>query len=241
MTGIIRFSIVRSVIKGQKGSGGWIGIDESGKGDYFGPLVVAGVYLEPGQVPDLRLLGIKDSKQLSDLRVKEIAVELLTRVISSVLVIGPKRYNELYEKIKNLNRILAWAHARALENILQRVDCTRALSDQFGDERFILNALMEKGKTIKLEQRPKAESDPAVAAASILARAEFLNRLERLSQEVGITLPKGASRLVEDTARTLIKHGGQQLLQSVAKWHFRTTQAALSSTLGVLGRGRDRR
>ncbi|MGH7273461.1 MAG: ribonuclease HIII, partial [Nitrospiria bacterium] len=219
--------------------GGWIGIDESGKGDYFGPLVVAGVYLEPSQVPDLRLLGIKDSKQLSDLRVKEIAAELPTKVISSVLVIGPKRYNELYEKIKNLNRILAWAHARTLENILQRVDCTRALSDQFGDEHFILNALMEKGKKIKLEQRPKAESDPAVAAASILARAEFLNRLEKLSQEVGIPLPKGASRLVEDTARTLIQRGGQQLLQRVAKWHFRTTQAALSTTLGVSGRGLD--
>ena len=91
---------------------------------------------------------------------------------------------------------------------------------------------MQKGKKIKLEQRPKAESDPAVAAASILARAEFLKRLRRLSQEIGSTLPKGASKLVEDAARSLVKRNGQQVLQNVAKWHFRTTQAIL----GALGR-----
>ena len=215
--------------KEQKGFGGWIGIDESGKGDYFGPLVVAGVYLESHQVPDLLLLGIKDSKQLSDKRVQTLAQALSSKAISSIVVIGPKRYNELYEKVKNLNKILAWAHARVLENLLQQVDCPRALSDQFGDERFILNALMENGKKITLEQRPKAESDPAVAAASILARAEFLRRLQRLSQEAGITLPKGASNLVEETARILVKRKGQQVLQSVAKWHFRTTQAVLSA------------
>ncbi|MCI0529291.1 MAG: ribonuclease HIII [Nitrospira sp.] len=212
-------------------SGSWIGIDESGKGDYFGPLVVAGVYVEPHQVHDLVLMGIKDSKQLSDQRALALARELSSHVTSSLVVIGPKRYNELYEKMKNLNKILAWAHARVLENILQQVDCSRALSDQFGDERFILNALLEKGKKIELEQRPKAESDPAVAAASILARAEFLKRLQRLSQEVGITLPKGASKLVEDAARSLIKRNGPQVLQNVAKWHFRTTQAVLD-TLG---------
>jgi ribonuclease HIII len=225
------------VIKGKRDSssytsGGWTGIDESGKGDYFGPLVVAGVYLEPHQVSDLLLMGIKDSKQLSDQRALDLAQELSSQVISSIVVIGPKRYNELYEKIKNLNKILAWAHARVLENILQRVDCSRALSDQFGDERFILNALLEKGKKIQLEQRPKAESDPAVAAASILARAEFLKRLQRLSQEVGTTLPKGASNLVEDAARRLVKGHGPQVLQNVAKLHFKTTQAVL----GTLGR-----
>jgi ribonuclease HIII len=223
------------VIQEEKGAavpgGGWIGIDESGKGDYFGPLVVAGVYLEPDQVPDLLLLGIKDSKQLSDRRALTLADELSSKVLSSIVAIGPKRYNELYEKMKNLNKLLAWAHARVLENLLQQVDCSRALSDQFGDERFILNALMEKGKKIRLEQRPKAESDPAVAAASILARAEFLRRLQKLSLEAGITLPKGASSLVEDAARMLVKRKGQQILQSFAKWHFRTTKTILSASI----------
>ena len=208
---------------------GWIGIDESGKGDYFGPLVVAGVYLGPDQAPEMLHLGVRDSKRLSDKRVGEIAHQLSSKVLSSVLVIGPKRYNEIYEKMKNLNRILAWGHARVLENLLQQVDCPRALSDQFGDERFILNALMEKGKKIHLEQRHRAESDPAVAAASILARAEFVKRLDQLSRQVGLSLPKGASKSVEAAALRLARRDGQKALLQVAKWHFRTTHTALSS------------
>jgi ribonuclease HIII len=145
----------------------------------------------------------------------------------SVVAIGPKRYNELYEKIKNLNRLLAWGHARALENILAQTECTLAISDQFGDERFILNALLEKGKSIQLIQRPKAEDDLAVAAASILARAEFLTRLKKLSDEIGIALPKGASPAVEMAARTIVRKLGRAGLEGVAKLHFKTTQAVL--------------
>ena len=206
---------------------GWIGIDESGKGDYFGPLVVAGVYLSPQLAQEVLRLGVRDSKKLSDRRAREIAQMLSSKVSSSVVAIGPSRYNELYEKMKNLNRILAWGHARVLENLLQRVDCPRALSDQFGDERFILQALLKKGRNIRLEQRPKAESDPAVAAASILARAEFLNRLDQLSRKTGLPLPKGASKSVEEAGRKLVQRDGEKGLLEVAKWHFRTTRAIL--------------
>jgi ribonuclease HIII len=146
----------------------------------------------------------------------------------SIVAIGPKKYNELYAKIRNLNRLLAWGHARALENLLETVSCERAIADQFGDERFIQQALQEKGRKIVLEQRTRAESDLAVAAASILARAEFLIRLKRLSDEVGMTLPKGASPAVELAARMVIKKHGRERLDSVAKLHFKTTQAVLA-------------
>jgi ribonuclease HIII len=145
-----------------------------------------------------------------------------------VIAIGPQKYNELYAKIKNLNRLLAWGHAKALENLLERVSCERAISDQFGDERLILNALQDKGRKIVLEQRTKAESDLAVAAASILARAEFLLRLKRLSSEVGTMLPKGASPSVELAARMIVKKHGRERLGTVAKLHFKTTQAVLT-------------
>jgi ribonuclease HIII len=174
-------------------------------------------------------MGVRDSKKLSDGQVLEIAPDIRTICPHSVIAIGPQKYNELYAKIKNLNRLLAWGHAKALENLLGRgVICTRAISDQFGDERLILNALQEKGRTIVLEQRTKAESDVAVAAASILARAEFLLRLKRLSGEVGTTLPKGASPAVELAARMIIKKHGKDRLGSVAKLHFKTTQAVLA-------------
>ena len=206
-----------------------IGIDESGKGDYFGPLVIAAVFVDATTQGELRLMEVRDSKKISDGRVLEMAPDIKTICPHSVIAIGPQKYNELYAKIKNLNRLLAWGHAKALENLLERgVTCERAISDQFGDERLILNVLQEKGQKITLEQRPRAESDLAVAAASILARAEFLTRLKRLSSEVGTTLPKGASPAVELAAKMVIKKHGQDRLGTIAKLHFKTTKAVLA-------------
>lgn len=212
-----------------------IGIDESGKGDYFGPLVIAAVFVDATTQGELALMQVRDSKKISDGRILEMATDIKMICPHSVIAIGPHKYNELYAKIRNLNRLLAWGHAKALENILERVSSARAISDQFGDERLILNALQEKGRKIILEQRTKAESDLAVAAASILARAEFLIRLNRLSQEVGTTLPKGASPAVELAARMVIKKHGPERLESVAKLHFKTTQAVLASTPSLNG------
>ncbi|HAP41200.1 MAG TPA: ribonuclease HIII [Nitrospira sp.] len=204
-----------------------IGIDESGKGDYFGPLVIAAVFVTPTSEQDLALMQVRDSKKISDGRILEMAPDIRLLCPHSVVAIGPQRYNELYAKIKNLNRLLAWGHARALENLLQQVDCELAIADQFGDERLILTALQEKGKRIRLVQRTKAESDLAVAAASILARADFLLRLQRLSQEVNTTLPKGASASVALAGRMVVKKYGRDRLGTVAKLHFKTTQQVL--------------
>jgi ribonuclease HIII len=205
-----------------------IGIDESGKGDYFGPLVIAAVFVDATTQGELRLMQVRDSKKISDGRILEMAPDIKTICPHSVIAIGPQKYNELYAKIRNLNRLLAWGHAKALETLLERVTCERAISDQFAHERLILNVLREKGRKIVLEQRTKAESDLAVAAASILARAEFLLRLKRLSSEVGTTLPKGASPAVELAAKMIIKKHGQERLGSVAKLHFKTTKAVLA-------------
>lgn len=201
-----------------------IGIDESGKGDYFGPLVIAAVFVTQSSQRDLALMQVRDSKLISDGRIMDMAPDIRLVCPHNIVAIGPRRYNDLYATIKNVNRLLAWGHARALENLLQQVDCDLAIADQFGDERLILNALQEKGKQIRLVQRTKAESDPAVAAASILARAEFLQRLDRLSHEVNTTLPKGASPAVELAGKMVIKKYGRERLGTVAKLHFKTTK-----------------
>jgi ribonuclease HIII len=207
---------------------GHIGTDESGKGDYFGPLVVAGVYVPLGQELVLSEFGVKDSKRTSDNRARELAEVIKRGYTHSVVSIGPGRYNELYAKLKNLNRILAWGHSRVIENILERVDCRLAITDQFGDRAFVLNALMRKGKRLELIQRTKAEEDMAVAAASLLARAEFLRRLSFLSREVGVELPKGASALVEEAGAKLVKLHGLPILDQVAKKHFKITGRVLA-------------
>ncbi len=204
-----------------------IGIDESGKGDYFGPLVIAAIFVDGTTQGELALMQVRDSKKISDGQILEMAPDIKTICPHSIIAIGPQKYNELYEKIRNLNRLLAWGHAKALENLLERVPCSLAISDQFGDEHLILNALQVKGRSITLQQRTGAESDLAVAAASVLARAEFLLRLRRLSNEVGTTLPKGASPAVELAAKMVVKKHGQGRLAAIAKLHFKTTKAVL--------------
>lgn len=208
---------------------GRIGTDESGKGDYFGPLVVAGLFLADGQDDVARALGVKDSKRTSDNRVREIADVLKKGYPHSVVVVGPEKYNALYDKLRNLNRLLAWGHARVVENILAEVPAGLVLTDQFGDERFVREALMKHGRTVELRQRPRAEEDPAVAAASILARAEFLWRLRALSEAAGLDLPKGASPLVETAARELVCRQGAEALRRFAKVHFKTTGRVLGA------------
>jgi ribonuclease HIII len=207
---------------------GHIGTDESGKGDYFGPLVIAGVYLPDEQEQIFREIGVKDSKRFSDNRVRELAEIIKRGYVHSVVSIGPERYNALYLNLRNLNRLLAWGHSRAIENILGEVPCRLAITDQFGDKAYVLNALMKKGQRLELIQRPKAEEDMAVAGASILARAEFLKRLYFLSQDVGLELPKGASTLVEEAAVKLVRRHGAEVLERVAKTHFKITQRVLA-------------
>lgn len=206
---------------------GQIGIDESGKGDYFGPLVIAGVYVAREQEEPLRAAGMQDSKALSEKRATALAEQIRVLCPFTIVAIGPERYNSLHASFKNLNRLLAWGHARAIENLLEQVPCNRVVADQFGDERFLKNALMAKGRTVTLIQKPRAEEEVAVAAASIIARAEFLRRLQDLSTRYGVTLPKGASDMVITAGKEFVRRHGTEALSQVAKLHFRTTASVL--------------
>ena len=202
------------------------GIDESGKGDFFGPLVIAGVYVDGPIARKFLDAGIKDSKRIgSDSRIRALAkiIRSTTGIAFNAVVIGPERYNQLYEKFGNLNKLLGWGHARAIENLLiKKPECPRALSDQFADRRVIEGALLQHGKKIRLEQRTKAESDIAVAAASIMAREAFIDWLERCGKANGVKLGRGVSEQVKEAARKLVKAQGPEILGKVAKTHFRT-------------------
>jgi ribonuclease HIII len=203
------------------------GIDESGKGDYFGPLVIAAVYVNAESAKALVAAGVQDSKAIkSDTRMRALAHEVYKLIGGkfAIVAIGPAAYNRMYAKIGNVNKLLAWGHARAIENLLEKQpDCPRALSDQFGAKSTVPRALLERGRKIKLEQRHKAESDIAVAAASILARATFVKRMEDLAESAGMTLPKGASGKVRETAVALYRKIGEEQLGEYVKLHFRTT------------------
>src|SRR5216117_244119 len=202
------------------------GVDESGKGDFFGPLVVAGVYVDRGIARKLIDAGVQDSKRIgSDARIRAFAETIRKRTAGLIetVLIGPERYNELYQKFGNLNKLLGWGHARVIENLLaKKSDCPRALSDQFADARVIEQSLLRHGRKINMEQRPRAESDIAVAAASILAREAFINWLERKGKEMGVRLERGVSAGVKESAKKLVETNGPDALREVAKVHFRT-------------------
>ena len=202
------------------------GVDESGKGDFFGPLVISGVYVDRVVARKLLDGGVVDSKRISsDARIRALAdtIRKTSQGLVEMVLIGPAKYNELYEKFANLNRLLGWGHARVIENLLARKPgCPRSLSDQFADARVIKESLMKHGRNIVLEQRPRAESDVAVAAASIIAREGFINWLERKGKEVGARLERGVSPGVKETAKKLVELNGPQVLREVAKVHFRT-------------------
>lgn len=213
-----------------------IGTDESGKGDYFGPMVVAGVLIDATTKDKLEALGVRDSKLLSDKRCRELASQIRTICgpRCEEVELTPDRYNTRYEEFhregKNLNHLLAWGHARAIESLLDRFPCAHAVADQFGDEKYILSRLMQKGRQLNLKQITKGERYIAVAAASILARDRFLTRMDKLSQEYSVALPKGASDAVLGAARDIVSRKGPEELRKVAKLHHKTTEKILKAS-----------
>ncbi|MFQ5455437.1 MAG: ribonuclease HIII [Nitrospirota bacterium] len=213
----------------------YIGSDESGKGDYFGSMVIAGVWIDESIKDKFESIGIKDSKLLSDKRCKDIAYQIrdICRGRFQVVEISPERYNTLYDEFKregkNLNHILAWGHSRVIENLVTSNPCLYAAADQFGNERYILSRLMTKGRGIKLFQFTKGERYIGVAAASILARDKFLTSIDRLSGEYGIKIPKGASNTVILPATQIFDKKGIEGLKKTVKLHHKTTQKVLNA------------
>jgi ribonuclease HIII len=212
-----------------------IGVDESGKGDFFGPMCVAGVYVNAAVIEKWKELGVRDSKNISsDKRIADLAeaIQKTPGCVTTVVPIGNEAYNRLYEKMRSVNTLLAWGHARVIENLMgqrHRMEPppVRAISDQFASTKdTVEKALMKMGRDLELVQRHKAEEDMAVAAASILARHEFVSRLGKLQKQFEVELPKGASAAVDKAAKEFVGRYGAENLAKVAKLHFRTALRA---------------
>lgn len=206
-----------------------IGIDEAGKGDFFGPLCIGGVQANEDTIRRLLKIGVKDSKQMTDKSSLEMARRIKDTVPHSTIRISPRKYNELYASFKNLNLLLAWGHATAIAELVQKTECRNVLIDQFSSQPLVERALKQKNISVALTQRPRAEEDPVVAAASILARASFLEGLNLLSEQIGVVLPKGAGAKILIVGRGLARQKGPDILNDVAKLHFKTTKEILSS------------
>lgn len=207
----------------------YIGTDESGKGDYFGPLVVAAVFVNDKTTLKLQEAGVQDSKLISDNNIKVIESKI-KKIIGDkyeIVQINPEKYNKLYESFNNLNKIMGWAHSKAIENLLKKIDCPNVISDKFGNEKLIKDELKKKNIDLNLYQTPKAERYTAVAAASILARGKVVDWFNIKSREVGFQIPKGGGASVNDAARRVLTKFDDNYLKKMIKFHFKNSQSIL--------------
>lgn len=204
-----------------------IGSDESGKGDYFGPLVVAACMLRPEDVRFVRELGVRDSKEATDAIIRTAAASLREHVAYAIEEYSPEAYNLRHDQVGNVNIMLGDAHAHCIAELARKTSARHVIVDRFGGEHYVRSGLGSLAAELKITMVPRAESNPAVAAASFLARARFVEALEELSAEVGMKLLPGASGMVERRARELVRSRGPKVLARVAKVHFKTTTRVL--------------
>lgn len=202
----------------------WVGTDETGKGDYFGPLVVGGAVVKRDQLELLATLGVGDSKSIANSRIGDLARQVEAACVTRVMVLKPAKYNALHASFGNINKLMAWCHGKIIEELLEATSADFVLVDRFAKDETMKRALGERGKAARFAQRPKAESDPAVAAASIVARAAYLRTLNAIGRPYGMKLPGGAGAPVLTAGRQFIEQHGRAQLGEVAKLHFSTTQ-----------------
>ncbi|MBS4034347.1 MAG: ribonuclease HIII [Ignavibacterium sp.] len=213
----------------------YIGTDESGKGDFFGPLVIAAVYADDNLLTKLKLAGVKDSKQLDDSAIKNISKEIKKIVPNNyrnVVIINPEKYNQLYESFKNLNKLLAWGHSKAIENIIFNNKASTVISDKFGNEELLISEVLKKNIEVNLIQTTKAERFLAVAAASILARDRMIHWFIKTGNELKVTIPKGAGDVVNITAVKIALKYGADILPKIVKLHFKNYASLSQSKKG---------
>ncbi|MBD3258364.1 ribonuclease HIII [candidate division GN15 bacterium] len=208
-----------------------IGVDESGKGDFFGPLVVAACLASDDRLAAMQELGVRDSKKIAPKKLLGIDEVLRANFIHAIIVVPPAEYNERYERIRNLNKLLAECHARAIGGVLKQAPADLAVSDKFGNDERLTTAMVEAKCELPLKQLVRGEAVPQVAAGSIIARAEFVRQMQALSDQYGVELPKGAAPQVDAAGRKIVAAYGPEVLAKVAKVHFKNYRRSLKPDL----------
>jgi ribonuclease HIII len=197
-----------------------IGADETGKGEWYGPLVIVAVGMRPDNLIDYRLAGVKDSKSLSKRKIRKLSERLLNdeNIRFEKVVLNPETYNDLYiefsKEDKNLNDLMAWGHSKAIGDLLKRLKSEdqkiEIIIDKFDFDKLDKRLEKIKAPNIKILQKTKGESEIPVAIAAILAKQFFENEVVRLNEEYDLNLKK------EDP-----KDISKETLYKVAKVHFK--------------------
>ena len=227
--------IIKCIQKTKKGTIPHLGVDEVGKGDYFGPLVVVACFVNSDFTEKYIHLGITDSKKFSDSKIREMYGQLKDYKYYYPYIIYPQGYNRLYKEVKNASILLARAHSKVIEQGLKdlkeaNIYCKKVVIDQFSSRKDrITKELGPLARKISFEQYHKGESDMAVACASIIARGIFLEEMDKMNKEYYFSFPKGASNVIASAKEFISKHGSKEL-EKVAKTSFKTTKKVIQSS-----------
>lgn len=208
-----------------------IGVDEAGKGDFFGSLVIAAFLASDDHLGALDEIGVRDSKKIAPKRLLSIDERLRATYPHVLVIIPPSEYNRRWKESRNLNKLLAEGHAEAIDRLCREHPADLAVCDKFGKTELIEDALEARGCHLEVEQIERGEAVPQVGAASILARAGFVREMDRLSEQIGFNLPKGAAPIVDQAGRKLVKEQGEEVLEQVAKVHFKNFQRVVDRRL----------
>jgi len=200
----------------------YVGSDECGKGDFFGPLIIAAVYTDKKNLIELKKIGVRDSKEFNENQIHHLSLRIKEIIKDNYVVvqINPEKYNRLYKSFKNLNEMLNWAHSKAVDELLDKVNCNIVITDKFSNNDLKVSSNM-KHNSVEFIQEVGAEKYTAVAAASIIARDCFNFWFRSIAQK-RFYLPKGSSNIVQEKARHLFKEIGEQEFAKIAKLHFKT-------------------
>lgn len=209
-----------------------LGSDETGTGDFFGPITVAACFIPSDKVELAKELGVKDSKQLTDDWMRKVAPDLRAAFAHSVLTLKNDKYNAVQAKGWSQGKIKALLHNQALKHVLNKIDPIRPdaiLIDQFAERGIYYKHIKDEKEIIqeKVLFSTKAEGlHVSVACASIIARVAFLEEMDRMSAEAGVTLPKGAGKIVDEAAAKILLKHGEAYLKTLTKFHFANTLKA---------------
>lgn len=209
-----------------------IGSDETGTGDYFGPVTVAAVYVPSDKIELLKELGVKDSKMMTDEYMQQITPDIKAACFHSILVLRNEKYNTIQARGNSQGKIKALLHNKALKHVLTKIEPNKPdyiLIDQFAERNTYYKHIQNEKEIVRenvLFSTKAEQLHIAVAAASILARDAFLKEMDKLGQQVGLTLQKGASSKVDQMAAQIWKKQGEETLRSITKWHFANTEKA---------------
>ncbi len=219
------YELIKKRFVKENNSEPWMGTDEAGKGDYFGPLVVAGVIVDPKKDIDLLKLGVKDSKRLTSARISVLAEVIKKQFFYEIVVLEPKKYNTIYKEEGNLNKILSGLHIKVIEKLITKNSVNKVVVDKFSKTSGIIKYFDGK---VSIDEIIKGEKDLACASASILARDAFNQYMEKMGKKYNFEFPKGSGKKVKEALFSFLESYPFEELKNVAKLHFKLTKEVLN-------------